>query len=165
MPMKTQTLRPPEKPSVPLRPRSEIELLTRRHLVFGWWTILLFLTMCLILEGLHGLKIQGYLGVHAEMRRLMWTLAHAHGTLLGVLNLGFAFMTSFATDWSTKPRSIASAFLRAATILMPAGFFVGGLFTYSGDPGLGILLVPVAVLLLFASVFICARAATTHRNP
>lgn len=164
MPMKTQTLRQPEKPVAPLRPRSETESLTRRHLVFGWWTILLFLTMGLILEGLHGLKIQAYLGVHAEMRRLMWTLAHAHGTLLGVLNLGFAFMTSFATDWPVKPRSIASAFLRAATLLMPAGFFLGGLFTYSGDPGLGILLVPVGGLLLFISVFMSARAAQQHQS-
>src|SRR5258706_10668749 len=49
----------------------------------------------------------------------------AHGTLLGVLNLGFAFMVSFARNWFSQPRSLASAFLRAATILMPAGFFLG----------------------------------------
>ncbi len=157
--MKTPAIRPTEKPSVPLHARPELELLARRHLVFGWWTLLFFLTMGLVLEGLHGLKIQSYLGVHADTRRLMWTLTHAHGTLLGVLNLGFAFMVSFARNWFSQPRSLASAFLRAATILMPAGFFLGGLFTYSGDPGLGILLVPIGGLLLFAAVFMAARAA------
>ena len=46
-----------------------------------------------------------------------------------------------------------------ASILMPAGFFLGGLFIYSGDPGLGILLVPVGGALLLAAVFLVAKAA------
>jgi hypothetical protein len=41
---------------------------------------------------------------------------------------------------------------------MPAGFFLGGVFVYAGDPGLGILLVPVGGILLFAAVFMTARA-------
>jgi hypothetical protein len=39
---------------------------------------------------------------------------------------------------------------------MPAGFFLGGVFIYAGDPGLGILLVPVGGILLFIAVFMTA---------
>src|SRR5882757_6559314 len=70
-------------------------LLIRRHLRFGWWTLLIFLTAGLALEALHGLKIGAYLNVSNETRRLMWTLAHAHGTLLGLVHLGFAATIRF----------------------------------------------------------------------
>jgi hypothetical protein len=114
--------------------------------------VLAFLTMGLLLESLHALKIQSYLGVQQETRRLMWTLAHAHGTLLGLLNLAFAFTVRVAIGWTGTRRTVASRLLGVATILMPAGFFLGGWFTYSGDPGLGILLVPVGGVLLFGAV-------------
>jgi membrane protein DedA with SNARE-associated domain len=39
-----------------------------------------------------------------------------------------------------------------AGILFPVGFFLGGVVTYGGDPGLGIWLVPIAALLLVYSV-------------
>ena len=39
------------------------------------------------------------------------------------------------------------------------GFFLGGLFVHAGDPGLGILLVPVGAALLFAAVWLAWRAA------
>src|SRR4051812_41772243 len=155
--MKAQVLRPIPKPAAAITVIAP-DVLVRRHLTFGWWTILVFLTAGLVLEALHGVKSQNYLGVQEEMRRLMWTLAHAHGTLLGVLNLGFAFMVYVARQWRDKPRDFASAALRAASILMPGGFFLGGLFTYSGDPGLGIVLVPVGGILLFISVLLTATA-------
>src|SRR5436190_11451004 len=163
MTMKAQAGRPSERPSAARQPVNETELVIRRHLAFGWWTVLVFLTMGLVLETLHGIKLQNYVAVSNEMRRLMWTLSHAHGTLLGVLNLGFAFTVRIVNEWPSQSRSLASALLRAATILMPAGFFVGGWFTYSGDPGLGILLVPVGGLLLFAAVLMTARAAKSPK--
>jgi hypothetical protein len=158
--MKAQSVRPVEKPA-PSRqqPGSDLEALVRRHLAFGWWTVLVFLTMGLVLETLHGLKVQSYVSVANETRRLMWTLAHAHGTLLGVLNLGFAFTLRNLPEWAVNSRSWASGLLRGATILMPSGFLMGGIFIYSGDPGLGILLVPIGGILLFGAVFIAAKAA------
>jgi len=163
--VKAQPTRAPQKPVAPLsHPAVEPAELLRRHLAFGWWTILIFLTIGLVLEGMHGLKVQSYLGVHQETRRLMWTLAHAHGTLLGVINLGFAYTLGTIVRWPDKSRNFASVVLRAATILMPAGFFLGGLFTYSGDPGLGILLVPVGGVLLFMAVFAAARAAARPKQ-
>src|SRR5207245_9394239 len=61
----------------------------RRHLRIGWWSLLVFATLGLVLESLHGFKVRAYLDVSNETRRLMWTLAHAHGTLLGVVNVLF----------------------------------------------------------------------------
>ena len=137
--------------------------LFKRHLSFGWWMLLLFLSMGILLEILHGFKIGYYLKTSNETRRLMWTLAHAHGTLLALINIGFAFTTRHLPDWATRPRVIASAALRGATLLMPAGFFLGGLVIHAGDPGIGILLLPVGALLLAVSVFLTARGVGTLR--
>ena len=46
----------------------------------------------------------------------------------------------------------------AASVLLPGGFFLGGIAFYSGDPGLGVLLVPVGAVLLLTAVFQMARA-------
>jgi hypothetical protein len=145
--------------SAPLRQINDPTMLTRRHLCFGWWTLLIFLSLGLALEILHGFKVGYYLKVSNETRRLMWTLAHAHGTLLGLVNLGFAFTARLLPAWSARERSVASVCLRGATLLMPAGFFLGGLIVYSGDPGLGIILVPIGGLLLIVAVFLTARSA------
>ena len=139
-----------------LRQISDPAVLTKRHLRFGWWTLLIFLTLGLALEAMHGLKVGYYLKVSNETRRVMWTLAHAHGTLLALINLGFALTVRLLPEWSARERTVASVCLRGATLLMPAGFFLGGLFIYSGDPGLGIVLVPVGGLLLLVAVFLAA---------
>jgi hypothetical protein len=125
---------------------------------FGWWTLLIFLTAGLALEALHGFKVGAYLNVSNETRRLMWTLAHAHGALLALVNLGFAATARVLTAWPEPNKRLASAALLGATVLMPAGFFLGGLFIYAGDPGLGIVLVPVGGILLFAAVLLTAVA-------
>lgn len=124
-------------------------VLVRRHLLVGWWALLVFLTLGLVLESLHGFKVGMYVKVSNETRRLMWTLAHAHGTLLGLMNLGFAATLRTIPTWPDRGRTFASGSLLGATLLMPAGFFLGGCFIYAGDPGLGILLVPVGGILLF----------------
>jgi hypothetical protein len=131
----------------------------RRHLRFGWWSLLIFLTLGLALELMHGFKVGAYLNVSNSMRRLMWTLAHAHGTLFGLIHVAFAFTARAVPDWPAGQRALASAALRSASILMPAGFFLGGLVIHGGDPGLGIVLVPIGALLLFVAVFLTARAS------
>jgi hypothetical protein len=114
---------------------------------------LVFLTAGLVLESLHGFKVGAYLKVSNETRRLMWTLAHAHGTLLGLVNLAFASTLRGVPSWADSRKRFASSALLGATVLMPAGFFLGGVFIYAGDPGLGILLVPIGGILLFIAVF------------
>ena len=129
-------------------------VVVRRHLRFGWFSLLVFLSMGLALEALHGFKVQAYLNVLNETRRLMWTLAHAHGTLLGLAHLGFAFSVTLTPAWAPRTRNTASCSLIAASALMPGGFFLGGVWVYAGDPGLGIVLVPVGGALLFLAVLL-----------
>ena len=147
----------------PAAPRDEAsEALVRLHLRVGWWALLLFLSLGTLLEAMHGFKLGFYLDVSNEARRLTWTLAHAHGTLLSILNLVFAATLPLAPGWSGASRALASRCLFGALILLPTGFLLGGAFVHGGDPGLGILLVPPGALLLFAAVLLAARAASTR---
>ncbi len=143
---------------------SNPSVLTGRHLRIGWWTLLLFLTLGIVLEALHAFKIGSYLSVTNETRRLMWTLAHAHGTLLGLVNLAFALTLRVLPQWSARPRGLASSTLIGATLLMPAGFFLGGVNPRAGDPGLGILLLPLGALMLLIAVLLAAIAAKNYRE-
>jgi hypothetical protein len=131
--------------------------LPRRHLRLGWWSLLFFLLLGAVLEGMHGLKVGWYLDVGNETRRLMWTLAHSHGTLLSVIHLVFAASVRSSSGFSGTSRRIASRSLMAALGLLPAGFFLGGITVHGGDPGIGILLVPPGALALVVAVFLTAR--------
>jgi hypothetical protein len=123
-----------------------------RHLRFGWWSVAIFGALGLLLETFHGFKIGAYLDVSNETRRLMWTLAHAHGTLLGLVHVGFAWTVSAAGLEASRIRQASTA-LVAASFTLPGGFFLGGVQFYAGDPGIGIVLVPVgAALLIFSAV-------------
>ena len=146
------------KPTSPPRGSREITDRTRLHLKVGWWSLLLFLTIGLALEMLSGFKVGLYVDVASSTRRLMWTLAHAHGTLLSVINIVFAITLEAAVGWSESRQILASRCLRGALVLMPLGFFLGGVRVHGGDPGLGVLLVPPGALLLFIAVLITARA-------
>jgi len=129
----------------------------RRHLRIGWWSLLVFATLGLVLESLHGFKVRAYLDVSNETRRLMWTLAHAHGTLLGVINVLFGLTLRSAPSMAEPRQVFVSKLLVGATILLPSGFFLGGVSFYAGDPGLGILLLPIGALLLLSALFMIAR--------
>ncbi len=131
--------------------------ITRLHLCAGWWAFLVFLTLGVALEALHAIKAPMYLDVGNETRRLMWTLSHAHGTLLSVVHIAFAATVSLMPAWNANSRSLASRCLLAGSLLVPAGFFLGGVFIYRGDPGLGALLVPAGAVLLFVAAFLTAR--------
>ena len=131
--------------------------LVRRHLRFGWWSVLVFLTLGLALEVLHGFKLGWYLDAANETRRLALTLAHAHGVLLGLVNLGFALTVRAVPERAGRWQGVASPCLIAAGCLLPGGFLLGGLVVYGGDPGLGILLTPIGGVLLLVGVWRVAR--------
>ena len=118
-----------------------------------------FLTLGFFLEALHGFKAGFYLDASSEARRLMWTLAHAHGALLSVVHLVFAAYLNARAEWPPVQLKLASRSLMGGSILLPAGFFFGGFFIYDGDPGLFIYLAPVGALLLLVAVFLIARSA------
>ncbi len=159
---KPRTTQRPDPNATDSTPRPSF--LAGRHLRIGWWTLLLFLTLGIALEALHAFKVGSYLSVANETRRLMWTLAHAHGTLLGLVNLAFASTLRVLPQWSARPRGLASATLIGATLLMPAGFFLGGVNPRAGDPGLGILLLPIGALMLLIAVLLAAIAAKNYRE-
>lgn len=124
---------------------------TRTHLRFGWTGLLVYALLGIGLEALHAWKSAAYLGVGNETRRLMWTLAHAHGVGLSLVHLGFAATLNSVAATERPKLAFASRAFCWASLLIPLGFFLGGTVTYEADPGLGVLLVPVgAVLLLFA---------------
>lgn len=126
------------------------------HLRLGWLWLAVFVAVGLGLEALHGMKIGAYLDLSQAPRRHMWTLAHAHGTLVGLVHLGLA-ATLHARPALAAARAgrLASRCLIAAGVLLPLGFALGGLWTFGGDPGLGVLLVPPGgVLLLLAAVLV-----------
>ena len=131
----------------------------RFHLCFGWWQLLVFLTLGIALEVMHGIKSGWYLDVHNETRRLMLTLAHTHGTLLALVNIAFSWTVIRLPEWKQSHLKIASWCLLAASLLMPLGFLLGGLFPYIGDPSLGILLLPAAAVFLLVAVLLTAIAS------
>jgi hypothetical protein len=47
--------------------------------------------------------------------------------------------------------------IRWGAVLMPVGFFAGGILNSEGDPSLGVLVVPVGALLLMALVRLAVR--------
>jgi hypothetical protein len=137
----------------------------RRHLRFGWWSLLVFAALGLLLESLQGFKVGAYLDVSNETRRLLWRLAHAHGTLLSIVHVLFGLnVRSTAEGKVPKARAISLA-LTGASVLIPAGFFLGGFGFVGGDPGLAVLLVPVGAILLFFALFSLGASAAITTAP
>ena len=130
---------------------------SRRHLRVGWWSLLLFATLGLVLESLHGFKVRAYLDVSNDTRRLMWTLAHAHGTLLAVIHIVFGLTLRGGSVPALASQRQLSTSLYAASVLLPGGFFLGGVVFYAGDPGVGVLLVPAGAALLLFAIYGIAR--------
>ncbi len=133
------------------------------HLRFGWWALAIFTIIGLGLEAMHGLKLGWYLDVTAASRRLSLTLGHAHGSLLGLVNIAFALSLPHA-KLSIVAQARASFALRAATVLMPLGFLAGGFGVYGGDPGISIVLVPPSAILLIIALVTFARGFSSSAS-
>jgi len=126
----------------------------RKTLRAGWLLLAISLPFGVTLEALHGFKVQAYLA--SDMRREMWRLAHAHGTLLGILCLVSGLLADAHIAEAVRPRVLAM--IRWGAVLMPLGFFLGGVLNSEGDPSLGILLVPIGALLLVVALVRVALA-------
>lgn len=117
--------------------------------------------MGILLEIMQGFRVPAYMNVgDEEMRRQMWTLAHAHGVLISLVHFAFVITIFMVGTSASRCIGLASCCLISAGILMPVGFFLGGLFIYPGDPGLGVFLVPPGALLLFVAVCLTGVAVT-----
>src|SRR5438093_1119908 len=126
--------------------------LAERHYCLGWAGLLVFLSAGGLLETLHGFKAGFYLDPDHRLRRELWTLAHAHGTLLSLVQLGFAAGLMHFGHWTASRLKLASFCLLDALVFIPLGFFLGGLVHSESDPWMGVFLVPLGALLLFVGV-------------
>ena len=130
----------------------------RLAILTGFWLLAIALPLGITLEALHALKVPVYL--HSALRREMWTLAHAHGNLLGVLCLAYG---AIAERWlaPARMRRRVARWLVAGAIAMTLGFFLGGILNFEGDPSLGILFVPLGgaclLIALGSAVFAVGR--------
>lgn len=128
----------------------------RACLRFGWTALAVFLLLGLTLEFLHLIKAPWYLDL--RIRRELWVLAHAHGALMGLLNLAFA-ATAGVCIAETRKRALASTMLRWGSVLVPAGFFLGGIGNTETDPSLAIMLTPIGALMVLHAFAVTAVGA------
>jgi hypothetical protein len=149
--------KPPADDGAP--PDDGLRATANRHFRYGWWGLFLFAALGLVLESLNGMRVGWYLDVSNEARRTMFRLAHAHGTLLSLINVMFALSLQSRFGKELGAPRVPSACLLAALILLPAGFFTGGLVIYDADPGLGVMLVPVGALLFIVAALLLARSS------
>ncbi len=124
----------------------------RNHLKWGWAALFFAIVGGIALESLHAFKAETFLGVDQETTRLMWRLAHAHGALLGVVNILYALTCHHQSLEFAQDKTVSTALIMA-TILLPGGFLLGGIMPMDGDPGIGIILIPLGGVALLFAVF------------
>ena len=129
----------------------------RSMLVQGWVSVAVWMSFGLLLEGLLGYKIPSYL-VDIQ-RRELFRLAHAHGTLLGLILIAITLSCEYAT---VRLHRAARISVRAGALLMPVGFLLAGLSHPEGDPGIAIWIVPPSAVLV---VFGIVSTALSHTRP
>lgn len=132
----------------------------------GAWALFGFTCLGLALEGLHAFKLGLYLDVSNETRRLLWRLAHAHGALLGLLNVCYALA---ARQFPRLSERLVERCLLLALLLMPAGFLLGGLFIRGADPGASVGLAAAGGLALVIGLgrvaWLCSRRVARQHQP
>lgn len=109
-----------------------------------------------------GARVEGYVG--DPLRREFLRLAHAHGGLLALVNLGLAFVAhrlQTPERWMRATR--AGAWVGALSVGL--GFAGGGLWHAPTDPGPLILLVPFGALTLLTSLVVVALVKPGDRAP
>ena len=86
----------------------------------------------------------------------MWRLAHAHGVLLALVHVVYGLALGAVPGLGGAHSGLITPALIGASLLLPGGFFLGGIVFYAGDPGLGIALVPVGALMLLTALLLIA---------
>ena len=114
----------------------------------GWISLAAWIVFGLLVEGLIGFRSPALLD--DSVRREMFRLAHAHGTLLNLVLIGAAICDRLDL---IRLGGVTSLVLRAAVVLLPVGFLLAGIWHFKDDPGVAILLVPIGALLLLATAF------------
>jgi len=109
---------------------------TKTQFCFAW--ICLWIFFGLLLDSFMGMKQLFYLS--DPVRREMWRLAHTHGTLMTLVFLAYVHFRGIA-------KKLHENMMFIGALLMPVGFFLGGILTTEIDPFVGVFLVPIGGLL------------------
>ncbi len=110
--------------------------------------VALVLLSGLVLEGLYGLRAAPFM--EDELRREFLRLGHAHGGVLGLLNLACVPLPERLGVPEGWARPVRAAALVGA-VLVALGFALGGLWHSATDPGPAVLLVPAGALCLVSA--------------
>lgn len=113
----------------------------------AWISLVLWIAFGILLEGFNAFRAPAFLD--DAVRREMFRLAHAHGTLLNLVCLVAALCARL--DLIRLAARIDFT-LRVAVILLPLGFLLGGIWHFKDEPGSAILLVPIGAVLLLVAV-------------
>jgi hypothetical protein len=128
-----------------------------KHFKSGWWLLFFFVCLGLSLESLHGFKISWYLDASNETRRFLFTLGHAHGALLAIINILFALSIEKFRNLENHIKVISPCLL-LSSILLPSGFLLGGLAINGGDPGVGIILAIIGAITFVITIGLIAMS-------
>lgn len=123
------------------------------HLRLSIAVVALFMATGLWLEAMYGLRARGWLD--DPLRREFLRLGHAHGGLLGLVNVALAWALErlqTPAPWAGKIR--LAALLGA--VLVGVGFMAGGLWHGPTDPGAAVLAVPAGAMLLLGALLTTA---------
>jgi hypothetical protein len=134
------------------------------HLRLSLAVTAIFLAMGLWLEAMLGLRAAGVFD--DALRREFLRLGHAHGALLGLLNVALALaMERLHTPsaWATRIRPAALV----GALAVGLGFVGGGLWHGLTDPGPLVLAVPAGAMLLLSSLgaVVLVRAKSEPEPP
>ncbi|HEV7683306.1 MAG TPA: hypothetical protein VGO68_14350 [Pyrinomonadaceae bacterium] len=139
---------------------SNAEVVNYSGMLFqGWVSLAFWMVLGLLLESLMAYKAPAYL--QDNVRRELFRLGHAHGTVLGLVLIVAALS---GERFKVQPARAAQMALRLGAVLMPLGFLLAGIWHYESDPGLGIWLVPAGALLLIFGVISFALASWSNQR-
>ena len=119
----------------------------------AWFGLAFWMAFGLLVEGLIGFRSPAYL--QNPVRREVFRLAHAHGTLLSILLL---VANLYIQKALSSPPNLGVLLLRIGVFVMPVGFLLGGIWHYESDPGIGIFLAPVGGVLVVFGVIAMAMS-------
>jgi hypothetical protein len=124
--------------------------------VHGWLSLAFWISFGLLLESLMAYKSPAYL--EDPQRRELFRLAHAHGSVLGMVLIIAAI---WARGIGARLSRLAVVALRLGAVVMPLGFLAAGLWHPDSEPGLAIWLVPAGALPLIFSLTSIALSSRT----
>jgi hypothetical protein len=136
---------------------------SNRHLRFGWWALAVYVCLGIVLETIHGSKSGGISMLEMKPAGSCLRSGNFHGTMLALVNIA-AGLTIRGVEGFQIKRSVSFALIGTA-VLLPGGFLLGGLWTYDGDPGTGVWLVPIgALFMLYGRGGICGESIAGRKR-